>query len=385
MKKRLIKILVITIALVNIAMASVFVFHEFLDFTSSNSALYFLRGRYGGIEIRRDLLLEDAKRVIFMLDANSIFNYLVKGIAVAKHKSVLELTWDEDVGFGHVKQFRPDGTELTFPFSRFMIGERVVQGLFLGGDLSYGDMTRSDHHNTSGMGYFDGERWYHIWCRTNEGIRLRGGKLISVNTMDFLGSRVLKNTEDEVILQSDHRLVRDSQVIGMRRFASFRAGDDYYTLKVMFTNEGLRPVIYGYAWGDEPWVGDFGSSRGDIGWYQGGLIKTERIISPNRFRYAGFWDYGNDIAGEGHDFTGKANFVEWAPPVPSYVMFSNSLEKCCDEKLPLSSDEVRIVSVMWHDQMLMPGESRTYTLAVGMAALDPDTGMPAKPATSINQ
>jgi hypothetical protein len=66
-------------------------------------------------------------------------------------------------------------------------------------------------------------------------------------------------------------------------------------------------------------------------------------------------------------------------------MFSNSLEKCCDEKLPLSSDEVRIVSVMWHDQMLMPGESRTYTLAVGMAALDPDTGMPAKPATSINQ
>jgi hypothetical protein len=205
MKKRLIKILVITIALVNIAMASVFVFHEFLDFTSSNSALYFLRGRYGGIEIRRDLLLEDAKRVIFMLDANSIFNYLVKGIAVAKHKSVLELTWDEDVGFGHVKQFRPDGTELTFPFSRFMIGERVVQGLFLGGDLSYGDMTRSDHHNTSGMGYFDGERWYHIWCRTNEGIRLRGGKLISVNTMDFLGSRVLKNTEDEVILQSDHR------------------------------------------------------------------------------------------------------------------------------------------------------------------------------------
>jgi hypothetical protein len=383
MRKSLIRIAVVTLALANMAMASIFVFHEFLNFTSGNSALYFLRGRYGGIEIRRDIILEEADRLIFMIDANTIFNYFMKGVAVAKNKSMLELTWNEDAGVGHVKQFRPDGTVLTFPFSRFMYGERMSQGLFLGGDLPFGDKTRSYYLNTSGMGYFDGVRWYHIWCRTDEGIRIKGGKLESLNKMSFFGSKVLKNTEKEVILQSVHRLVKDGHVIDMKRLASFRAGDDYFTLKVKFTNAGMRPVIYGYSWGDEPWVGDFGDSRGDIGWYQGGLIKTERIISPSRFSYAGFWDYGNDTASEGHDFTGKANFVEWTSPLPSYVLFSNSVDKCCDEKLPLSSELFRIVNIVWYDQLLMPGESRTYTLAMGMAQVDPETGMPSKPVTNI--
>jgi hypothetical protein len=386
MKRKIIRIFVITIAIANIAMASIFLFHELFNFTSSNSAVYFLRGKFGGIEIKRDLLIEDADRLVFMVDANRVFNYLMKGMAVAKHKPILELTWDEDVGVGHVKQFRSDGTILSFPFSRFKDGERRPQGLFLGGDLPYGDITRSDARNTGGMSYFDGGKWHHIWCSTNEGFGIQGGTLKSVYPMrwDFFGSKVLKNTEDEVILQSEHRLVHNNHVIDMKRLASFQAGDDYFTLKVMFTNSGLRPVIHGYSWGDEPWVGDFGTSEGDVGWYESGLIQKERLISPNRYRYVGFWDYGNEAAGEGHEFSGRANFVEWAAPVPSFVFLSNSIDECCDESAPLSSKKDRTVSIVWHDQLLMPGERRTYTLAIGMASMNPKTGMPLKPVTQLN-
>jgi hypothetical protein len=386
MKNRLVRIVVITLALINISMASIFLFHEFFNFTSSNSALYFMRGQFGGVEIKRDLLMEDADRLIFMLDANRLFNYFMKGMAVAKNRPILELTWDKDVGVGHIKQFRTDGTILMFPFSRFTHNGFRPQGLFLGGDLPYGDTVRSEDRNTVGLSYYDGKKWYHIWCATNEGFGVQGGTLQSVYPMhwQFLRSKVLKNTPDEIILQSEHRLKHQDHVIDMKRLASFTAGDNFFTLKVMFKNSGLKPLIHGYSWGDEPWVGEFGTSNGDVGWYKDGLITNERLISPNRYRYVGLWDYGNEAAGEGHNYSGHANFVEWGTPLPSFVFLSNSIDKCCDVNKPLASEKDRTVSIVWHDQLLMPGQSRIYTLVIGMASVDPETNMPVKPVTALN-
>ncbi len=42
------------------------------------------------------------------------------------------------------------------------------------------------------------------------------------------------------------------------------------------------------------------------------------------------------------------------------------------------------VDLTRYDQLLMPGESRTYTLAAGMATVDPSTGVPVKPETGVN-
>jgi hypothetical protein len=386
MKRKTFVIAAATVAFANIAMASIFLFHELLNFTSSNSVLYFLRGRYGGVEIRRDLLLEEADRLIFMVDANRLFNYVVKGMAVAENRPILELTWDEKVGVGHVKQFRPDGTALSFPFSRFEAGGRRPQGLFLGGDLPYGDSARSNDRDTSGMSYYDGKDWHHVWCAIDEGFKALGEKPSSTYPLawDFKGSRVLKHTPDEIILESDHALNSDGNRVTMERFASFRAGDDYFVLKVKITNEGSEPVSYGYSWGDEPWVGEYGASRGDVGWYEGGVIKYEQFISPARYRYVGYWDHGNDAAGEGRAFAGHANFVEWFDPAPSLVFLSNSIEDCCDETRPLYSATDRVISLVWLNQLLLPGQSRTYTLALGMATAGPGAQMPVKPVTVVN-
>jgi hypothetical protein len=386
MKRKLFVISVITLALINIAMASIFLFHEFFNFTSSNSALYFLRGKFGGVEIKRDLLMEEADRLIFMLDANRLFNYFMKGMAVARNKPILELTWDDNLGVGEVKQFRSDGSQLSFPFSRFEAGKERPQGLFLGGDLPYGDISRAENQDTSGMSYFDGNDWHHIWCAIDEGFKILGKEPTSVLPLkwEFLGSNVLKYTQEEIILQSQHELEIEGHYVKMDRFASFRAGDDYFVSKVKLTNRGTNPLSYGYSWGDEPWVGEYGASKGDVGWYQGGIIKYEQFISTSKHKYAGYWDYGNDAAGEGHDFSGHANFVEWFNPAPSLVFLSNAIEECCDERIPLYSYSDRVISLVWLNQLLLPGQSRTYTLAVGMAPLNSRTGMPVKPLTVVN-
>jgi hypothetical protein len=384
-KRKVIVTLLITVAFVNMAMASVFVFHELFNITSSNSALYFLRAKTGGVEIKRDLFIEDADRMMFMVDTSNVFNYLMKGMAIARQSPLLELTWDEEEGIGEIKQFRTDGSMLSVCFSRSTDILGQPKGLFLGGDLPYGDKSRDPDHDTSGFSYFDGEDWHHIWCASNEAFKLVGlERNFTPSDWEFIGSKVLKNTNDEIIVQSSHELDVNGNSILMRRIVSFRAGEDYYVLKIKLTNSGPKPITYGYSWGDEPWLDRYGDSTGDIGWYDGGLIKTEHLISPTKHKYAGFWDYGNELAGEDHNYSGYANFVEWFSTTPSLVFFSNAIDKCCDETAPLSSKTDRVMNIVWLNQILMSKESKTYTLAIGMAKPDPETGMPVKPDTAID-
>ena len=72
-----------------------------------------------------------------------------------------------------------------------------------------------------------------------------------------------------------------------------------------------KKILVKNYYGDEPWIGDFGSSAGDVGWMGKELIKTEREIDTDKNTYFGMFDYGNDLAGEMHNFTGIANFIEW--------------------------------------------------------------------------
>lgn len=379
-KSKFFKVLIAVVILANAGMASLFLFHDVFNFTSSNSAVYVLKGASGGVEISRDLLAEDANRLIFMLDVNCLFNYLMKGFAQATNEPVLELTWDAEGGIGDIKQFRPDGKVLEVAFSRFREGSSP-HGLFIGGDLPYGDTSRDSKGNTSGMAYWDGIRWSHIWCAANEAFNLAGTQeMVAPPQWDFIGSSVVKDTYDEVILQSDHEKVVGDVKVLMQRAVSFKSNEDYIGLKVTISNPNSVPISYSYVYGDEPWLGGFGSSVGDVGWIEGSLIEKETMIDTEVHKYAGFWDYGNHMAGERNDeFTGYANFIEWTLPLPSFAFFSNDFRCCSDQ--PLESLDKRVIAVVWRDQSLMPGESRSYLMAVGMANVV--NGFPRKPATNL--
>lgn len=362
-------------------LTSIFFFHDLFRFTSSNSAIYVLSGENGGVEVRRDMLAEEEDRLIFMLDANCVFNIFMRNFAAFAKRPMLELTWWEETGQGVIKKFGADGSIIEVTFSRFRdVGKPL--GLFIGGDLPYGDISRDKHHATSGMAYYDGKKWVHLWCAANEGFSLYGTEeVLSPEKWKYLGAKIIKDTYDEAGIESFHEVKTGGRTVLMTRRVFFRAPDDYLTLEIKIANPNTEPIAYTYVYGDEPWVGKFGSSSGDVGWYEGGLIDRETAIDPKRYKYAGYWDHGNEYAGQGRSYSGYANFISWLTPAPDTVYLANEFE-CCDNDRPLDSSHKRVIGIAWYAEKLMPGESRTHVLVMGKADIRGDR--PTMPKINLN-
>lgn len=389
-RKKLFRILrlssVVLFLFIIFSYVGIYTLYNFFDFTSSNAVIYFVKGSDGRIKISRDLDFDMADNLIFMIDMTYFVGKFLEITANAKNESLLDVTWDEDAGRGEVKDFRPDGTILSITFSRFKSEENIEElngrtsGLFIGGDLPYGDFHRDKDGGNSGIGYFKDTKWYHIWCAANEGFILKDSVFLP-RDWGYLGSKILKNTRSEVLIESRHKFpIRDRRLY-MKRMFYMKSGWDYAILSITFTNAGDNPLVYTYGYGDEPWVGISSESRGDIGWTGGKIFRYEGYISPVPKGYAGYWDYGNDVVREGRDFTNIANFIQWLTITPSEVFFANDFRDV-DETRPLSSLDNRLINLVWRDQGLQPGESKTYMLAVGMAKGISD-GFPVKPKVEL--
>ncbi len=359
--------------------------------TSTNAVLYFLRQPDGSMELTNHLRPDEHDRVERMLDVSCLFNLFAQTEATVGLGNI-ELTWNDREGDGVIKEFRPGGTELLVVLSRYADDEGTPQGLFIGGDLPLGDTQRSSGagNNNTGIAYYDGKRWNHIWCSLNEGVSLGGSATVyGPEKWKYLGSRVLKSTTSEAMVESSHEiraLLKGVPVsLFMKRTLLKRLGDDYLILKVEFTNQGSATFLYSYELGDEPWVGDFyRGSRGNIGWTDGELFKYEDYVNTSLHSFAGYWDAGNDVIGEGRGFSGYADFVEWLSGPPSFVYFANNFGYArVDARKPLSSWNNRVISMIWLNQMLRPGERRAYVFAFGMAKPAQAGGrFPQKPAVS---
>jgi hypothetical protein len=352
--------------------------------TSSNSFIYIIKHE-DGIKFKTDIDLSEVDNLLFMIDFSCLFSIFERVAVAVSDTSIMELTWDTDGGRGIIKEIRPDGSKFIVVLSRYYDDVNVTpNGLFIGGDLPYGDFDRwlDRSGNNTGIAYYNGDRWYHIWCSINEGLSINGiEKIFYPRDWYYEGSRVVKKG-NEIILESYHTL---SPIINgvkaklfMKRTLFKRIQENYVFLKIDIKNTGTLPLSYNFAFGDEPWVGDFGDSRGDIGWYSNGVFKKEGFLSPKIYRYAGFWDAGNDLAGEKGPYSKYANFIEWLNNSPNYVYFSNRFEEVKESKI-LDSWFNRIINLLWVDQKLMPGESKTYELALGMAMSNPLNGFPLKP------
>jgi hypothetical protein len=358
--------------------------------TSDNAVLYFLQQTDGSLEVTNHLRPGENSRVVHMLDISCVYNLLARTEAGIGMGSI-ETTWNDREGDGVIKEYRNDGTEFLVVLARYVNDNGTPQGLFIGGDLPLGDVQRikDTSNNNTGMAYYDGKRWNHIWCSLNEGTTIAGGnsKVYAPEDWKYLGSKVLKSTSSEVVIESSHKIntmVRGVPVsLLMKRTVQKKLGEDYILLKVEFMNPGSSPLAYSYELGDEPWVGEFfRGSRGNIGWTDGELYKYEGYVNPSQNTYAGYWDIGNDVINEAGEFTRYADFVEWLSIQPDYVYFSNKFGFLkVNEKKPLSSRTDRVVSLVWNRQILKPGEQRAHVFALGMAKPDSPGGvsLPVKP------
>ena len=379
---------VISLATVLVLLVLVLIKVDF-KLTGDWEGVFLLKGEDDAwLEVTDDLFPEDVDRYLEGFGLTRFRHVFASGLA-SLGGTYTNFEWNADTGRGFIKTRFPDDKKLVICLSRFR-DERGTgsKGLFLGGALP---PTDPDAHvfdkNETGMAYFDGQRYYHIWCNVNEGIIDESNNLLVPENWSYLGSKVLENSSTDLTLLSRHRTLVNKIPVTVERYLFYGVGDSYVTLVTKLTNTGKSATAFTYFYGDEPWVGNYGTSAGDVGWLKDGLVETETMIDTRKESYAGIFDYGNPLAGEKHVYTMQANFIEWQHSNgPSAAFFSNDFEKVGtpEEKIPLDSHLNRVIALEWGKLTLQPGQSFTFKIAVGMASYDPRLKMPVKPFTGLN-
>ena len=356
-----------------------------VSFQGHLEGIYLLKGKAGkSILITDDLYLGEEDFVVAGVD----FEWAHTLIHSTRHQDRphLEVAWNEADGEGSVRNYLGGDKVLMTNFSRYRDSDgEHTHGLFIGG--AFPDAILDKGKNNSGMSYFDGKQWSHIWCNTNEGI----GSTVSPrryapSIWRFLGSRIVSQSDTHLVLTSDHEVEVDGIRLLMQRRVEMTAGVPDLNLTVKISNRGNGTGRYFYYYGDEPWLGDFGSAKGDIGWVDGRLIENEETVDPKTVSFAGMADFGSSTLGEGHNFGHAANFIAWlGPDKPDIVFFANKYDGFAHDpqvKVPLSGDG-RSIGMYWGPRVLSPGQNQVFALAIGMAEKNPLTGLPCIPATVI--
>lgn len=361
-----------------VALAGLFLAVTRVDVSGRWFGLFLLRGREARpLVLKDDLFLGDGSRLIAGVSFSRL-RRLVVGEGAARSaagRPHLELDWDEAQGSGLVRSHLEGGRELVTVFSRFTDDwGRNSRGLFVGGalpDVAEADDTRGVERrlNDSGMSVRDGGGWHHVWCNANEALLDEAnGRMTTPGQWRYLGSRVLIRDAERVVLESSHEIPVTGGALRMDRFAYFRAGKPWVKLGVRILNAGEAPARFAWVYGDEPWVGDFGSAAGNVGWVKGMKVPIEADLDPASYRWAGIVDEKSDLA----------NFVSWiGEALPDRVFFSNGPTTTI-RGAPLSSNEV-FVGLQWLGQRLAPGESRTYLLSLGLAEVPGPGAVPLLP------
>jgi len=378
------------VAVLSLVLCTVFASKVTFEYHNDHEGIFLLKGQDGDwLEISDDLFPEESSRLLWGHSLGYLKRVDTGGACAPSLKPCLTYEWNAKSGRGFIKTLYPDGRKLVFNLGRFLDSDgKAVSGLFLGGGLPpYDPDFNKFNKNQTGMAYYDGSRYYHIWCNVNEGIVDASNISISPSEWQLTSSSVIESSVDDLTLVSRHRVMINNIPVTIERFLFYQSGDAFVTLVTKFTNIGSAPTLFAYIYGDEPWIGNYGSSAGNVGWLKDRFALTEMAIDTRRYTYAGMIDYGNPLAGEHHEFyTQKANFIEWQPDSrPDLAYFANQIGSFApvEKKVILNSADNRVISLMWGPRTLEPGMSFSFTISVGMAGNDPKTGLPVKPDTHL--
>lgn len=341
--------------------------------------LFLLRARDGRmLELQDDLYLGDGSRLVAGISFSSLRRWLgATAPAPAPGQAGLELDWDERAGRGLVRNRLADGREIVTMFGRYEDDAGGhPRGLFVGGAVP--DVASDPaHQDQSGMALRVDQQWVHVWCNVNEALvdmDVPSYQTLYPSVFRFLGSRVLVHDSQRVVLESNHEVTLLKGRLRMDRFAYFTAGQPFFKLGIRLTALGPSKLTYAYLYGDEPWVGHFGSASGNMGWIEGDVIPIEGNVDLHENRWGGIVDLKS----------GFANYIEWlGDDLPDDVYFANQAGKHADasQQVALASNEI-FIGLQWVGRRLAPGEGRTMRLVIGLADRDRVTGKPTRPAAA---
>jgi hypothetical protein len=359
-------------AATGIAAAGVLAAATEIDIGGRWHGLFLLRGRDAPLTLTDDLLLGDGTRRLAGVPFGPV-RRLVGSTPARGALPRLELDWSDAAGNGRVVNRLADGTELVTFFSRFQDDDGLrPQGLFVGGAMP--EVAGAGAADESGMSFHDARGWHHVWCNVNEALFVDDAREAwTPGRWTFLGSRVLIADPERVVLESAHTVPVPGGLLRVNRYAYFRAGAPFFKLGIRVENSTDRPIRFSYAYGDEPWVGHFGSSQGNIGFVPGALVRVESPFDP-RERWAGILD----------EETGVAAFLAWpASALPDLGYFANQAGfKTAKAGAPLDSNSV-FIGLEWLRRPLAPGEGTSIQLSVGMARSHAPGQVPELPPEAL--
>jgi len=212
-----------------------------------------------------------------------------------------------------------------------------------------------------------------IWCAQDESFVVDGAELTygwSENLgrgtdgtpLSYLGGELLEQTPGHLLLTSRHA----GGPLAVTRWLQVRP-DGTLLMRVDATNLRDTPLTFDLWSGEDPWVGTYGSARGDVGWIPGELVIAERAVTPAQARCLGVVDPDEQAAGRP-----AANAFCLGPdaPAPDHVLFANAFAHDpaeLDPDRPLDGGTSTAFNVGWVGVTLPPGASWSTSYSLGMA------------------
>lgn len=295
---------------------------------------------------------------------------------------LVENAWDPGVGRGLVRVTTAAGERIEVHLHDGFAG--YSGGLLLGalneaaytlrppgGDAETPPVTlwcaqdESIYRRDVGLEYAHG--WSENFGRGPDGVSLR-----------YLGGAVVAEDERGVILAAEN----GASPFHLARWLWVRP-DGTVLVRLEVTNVGRDPVSFELWTGDDPWVGGYGTARGDVGWVPGRLVTNETSIAPDEADCLGIADLQGSGDGSGGRLT-AADCLCLSPrlPAPDLVLFANGFAHAEDEidpSRPLEGDTMTAFNLGWVDRSLAPGETLALGYALGAADLGDGQGAPRAP------
>jgi hypothetical protein len=300
-----------------------------------------------------------------------------------------EIGWNPETGKGPVAQDFDDGSRIEICFQCGYKG--YTGGLVIGS------------FNTPGFSWIPsrpvrGFTFLNMWCAFDETLHetATGDNYTfgwSQNFDERHEGKRLALQDAKIIGRSESGIVLGSTNEGgcyrVDRFVSWKRGDRFVVFSMSVQNRCDENVRFDYWLGEDPWIGTYKSSEGDVGWVQlregegskASIVRQEKRLDGELFECAGVYDLGNVEAGDVEGgFSNQANFIRLSPltPRPTVVYFANRFaheDADITPDLPLNNKTLTAFNIGWKGIELGPGEK----LALGWAAGVAETSEPPSP------
>lgn len=285
----------------------------------------------------------------------------------------LENAWDPKTGRGMVTHHQPGDGTLRTSFHVDFPG--YTGGLVIGGYSSSGLAWIPEHPlpafptinvfcaQDESIWDRDERREYTYGWSENFGTGPDGERL------EYVSGRIVEATRESVVLESEN----SGGCYRVRKVASTWAAARFWIIATRITNRCNHPAHFDFFSGDDPWIGLYKSSDGDVGWTPNGLVRNERRLEIGDFTAGGLWDLGNAALGQTEgSFSNQANFFALDPTLalPDEADFANRFahEKSeIDSTKPLDNRSMTALNLGWTNQQLAPEASKDYVFALGLA------------------